>query len=404
MKKSHGPSTFLLVVVSVIMGLLILEGGLRLFLPLLSQQPDPLQAEFHLYDPYRGHRLNPDFNTLNNTFGKKINSPDGFRRDTIVNKIKDKKTIRIVVFGGSTLYGVGTWGGQYPNHAYLMNDETITHFLEELLNAQLKENNRLYTVEVLNAGVVAYHTFQHLVHLNAKLLDYRPDIVVNLDGHNDFYISNPEYNNWTDYGYSGSPLINLINERSFLVGLHLLVRNLSKYSAIMSQVEKRVTNKIFDDLILKSIKASEAQPDGDFDSNFMRAARKGFMRALWQIHRLGQYEGYEHLVFLQPEVVFEQDAFLSEEDRAIKQVTIDTYSPGQVKKMDAIRSMLPGIFLEQAIPYEDIGEIGSPKTSGEQLYIDYCHLTSRGSQVVAQRMAPAVYERVLVSAIKHGLE
>ena len=57
-------------------------------------------------------------------------------------------------------------------------------------------------IEVINAGVTGYQTFQHLVYLNEILWEYEPDWVIFLDGHNDFYSVRSDFNHWRDYAYA----------------------------------------------------------------------------------------------------------------------------------------------------------------------------------------------------------
>ena len=179
----------------------------------------------HLFSPYRGHELNPGYRTAGFARGREeesslLHSPDGFRTDELVPRDKGENTIRIIAMGASTLYGIGA-GDPYPYHPALENDETITYLLERRLNEYLRQASSRTRVEVINAGVIAYQTFQHLLYLNERLLDYKPDLVVFLDGHNDFYIAKEDYNHWLSYGYSSRQMVHLVNEPTLFVSTYM---------------------------------------------------------------------------------------------------------------------------------------------------------------------------------------
>lgn len=390
------PSNVILLLLSLMVALLLLEGGLRVaarFMPMA--QPDTLQSEPHLYDAYRSHRINPAFNTPANTEGRHIHSADGFRRASPVSIIKPPRTIRILVMGGSALYGIGSFA-PYPPHPYLRNDETITAHLEQMLNAHLKETGSPVRTEVINCGVIAYQTFQHLVYLNQSLLNLHPDIVINFDGNNDFYITDRKYNHWEDYIYGSNILVQLINERRLLIAAHLFFRWLSPYSLIAGQVEKRLTGPLVETSLKKSKPTHAIQPCPKDDPACQEdVARRTFLRALWQINRLGQLEGYDHVVFLQPEVVFENPQALTPHDQAVQKTTLRNMNTEDVQAMVRLRGSFPTLFSKYGIGYHDVAELGPKTFPGEDLYLDYCHLTPAGSIKAAQAMFPVILDMVL---------
>jgi hypothetical protein len=124
-------------------------------------------SQRHLYSAIRGHELNPDYRRAFDTGGRQIHSAHGFRRDGLIELAKPEGTFRIFVLGGSALYGIGVQGGDsYPAHPSLANDETITFFLERDLNSRVRAAGFDVDVEVINAGVTAYQTFQHVLYFS----------------------------------------------------------------------------------------------------------------------------------------------------------------------------------------------------------------------------------------------
>jgi hypothetical protein len=85
--------------------------------------------------PVRGHELNPAYRSSFDTNNVKIHSAQGFRQAGNISLAKPDNVFRIFMLGGSTLYGLGVQAeGPYPKHRTLMDDETVTAFLETELN------------------------------------------------------------------------------------------------------------------------------------------------------------------------------------------------------------------------------------------------------------------------------
>jgi hypothetical protein len=88
----------------------------------------------------------------------------GFRSNGQGPQREGKK--RVLLVGGSTAFGTG-----------LESDR-------ETVAAQL---SRLLDVEVINAAVIGHGSGQELTYLLTELVDLRPDVVLALDGWNDYY-------------------------------------------------------------------------------------------------------------------------------------------------------------------------------------------------------------------------
>lgn len=348
----------------------------------------PFLSERHSYDPYRGHRLNPAYRHRRDTEGRAIHSPDGFREDGGIPKAKPAGEFRIIVMGGSALYGLGS-GEPYPWHRSLRNDETVDYFLERLLNEESSRRGLGLRVRVVNAAVTAYQTFQHLVYLNSVLYAYQPDLVVFLDGHNDFYIARETYNHWLDYSYSSVLWAETFNEARPALAAYASVRALSLHSFFFTLLEDRLKQL---DLFVQPAGAepeSLLRPGVELPASYARIANDTFLRAYAQIQALGRKRDFETIVFLQPEMIFEAAESLSLPDREILSITTRYRSRDKIELRRAIRQLLPDLFRRQELEFHDLGEIGAPSL---ELYLDYCHLTPEGSLAVARRMIPAVSE------------
>lgn len=346
------------------------------------------RANRHLYNPYRGHELNPDFKSAD-TGNDRLHSSDGFRAGRVLPVEKPAGEYRIFLLGGSAAYGLGA-DAPYPRHASLRTDETIDHFLEERLNRELSpKTGKRYTVT--NAAVVAYHTFQHVVHVNERLYRYSPDLLVFLDGHNDYYLCNPDYNPLLDYQYSSPQLVRSMNEGRPSFGLYGLAHALAPYSntlTVVDAVAKKLWEKnavVFDDSVTHRC-------GGEDPAQYKATAKNTYVRSYVQIAALGALYGFKMAVFLQPEVVFEDPERLSPGDEQIRALTEKLEGAGAERRR-RIHAIIPSVFAEKlpSIPFTDVSAPGSySDKAGGDLYLDYCHLSARGSAVVAEKMFPVI--------------
>ncbi len=376
--------------------LLLMEGLSYLVLKLWAAQSSAARSETHLFDAHRDHRLNPDFAFADDPKAQ-IHSPDGFRSDTPVALAKAPGAIRIIALGTSALYGLSA-GPPYPAHRALYNTETITAHIQTALNERLEREGLSARVEVINAGVSAYTSFHHVVHMLSRLIHYRPDVVINIDGHNDFYGDRPG-DRWNGYNYSTGVLVDELNGRSLALPLFTFVRALAPHSnlfALLEKLAKRLwqSHKVQGNTLPNTPKLTFPAP-ANREQGIRDYARQSYLRDLQVIHDLGLREGYAHLIFAQPELILEDDRQLSESDRALKAITL-AHQPDP-KHMSAVQPMLRALFAEAGLTFHDLTRIGPRNPEGRSLYIDYCHLTPDGAEIlgraIAEIMAPGIIKR-----------
>ena len=88
-----------------------------------------------------------------------------------INTNKDSDAYRIIMLGGSAMYGL-----------YATNDSsTIAGFLEK----KIHEENPEFNVEVINAGVNGATSFDEIRFLDDRLFQLNPDMIFVYDGGND---------------------------------------------------------------------------------------------------------------------------------------------------------------------------------------------------------------------------
>lgn len=390
----------------LLIAIALLEGLSYLALRIGAATTDPAASENHLFDAHRDHRPNPDFRFEAGAKGR-LHSPDGFRSDSPVALEKAPGTIRIIALGTSALYGLGA-APPYPVHRPLHNDETITAHIERALNEKLAGAGLPARVEVINAGVSAYTTFHHVVHMLSRLVYYRPDLVINIDGHNDFYGNKP-VDRWNSYPYSASVLVDEVNGRGLFVSVFTFVRALAPHSYFFALTEK-VAKRHWQNTKVRGATLEHTQRvtlpvPADQKAAIGEYARQSWLRDLTVIRDLGRIEGFAHMVFAQPEVVLEEDARLTETDRWLKEITLQSMSsPEQMELMRAVAPMLPKLFAEREIDFHDLTRIAGLSTSGKALYVDYCHLSPEGARVLGETIAGIMTPKVLELARNSGLK
>jgi hypothetical protein len=157
--------------ISLVSFVLILEVTLRVWLGLFGSpnertmylaSADDVARTQNVYvgEPYVNFGLSPDYPSHTSL---------GYRGPEIVQP-KPAGTFRIVAMGSSSTYGIGlNWQETYPAQ------------LEKLL----RERYGYSKVEVINAGVAAYTSWETLVNFEFRVLDLQPDMIISYDWIND---------------------------------------------------------------------------------------------------------------------------------------------------------------------------------------------------------------------------
>lgn len=94
----------------------------------------------------------------------------GFRGEEVTRE-KPDGVYRIIAMGSSTTYGTS-----------VRYDESYPYVLQQYLNT-----NGYGNVEVLNMGVPAYTSYESLMNLQFRALDFEPDLIIVYQGSNDIH-------------------------------------------------------------------------------------------------------------------------------------------------------------------------------------------------------------------------
>lgn len=343
----------------------------------------------HLYefefDPYKN--ILPARNFVD-TRGVRHNA-QGFRRDGEISRVKPAGTYRIFLMGGSTAYGTGgMWPHIQKEFAVLPNEATIDRFLERDLSAAFPEMR----IEVVNAAITSTWTHHHLIYLNQSILDYDPDVVMFLDGFNDFFFTSPDHDQFASYLYN-------IQSQSILGDPS--IRSLAKANGwwfYRASPLAHVTIKAVRNLagIVTAPDLEERKPM-DVERS-MAGLRATFPENALKMHRRSglilQDEGVRPVFMLQPILALERGRKpLTPMEQRLFDFNISSYLPNYEtfihRAVDFVREEETRMAADVGGEFIDLTGIyaGVP----EQIYTDYVHLTPAGNE----RLAKAVAERLV---------
>lgn len=337
----------------------------------------------HLYqydfDPYKNILPAPNYV---DTRGIRHNS-QGFRRDTEVSREKPAGTYRIFLMGASTAYGLGgLWPHLQKTYAVLKNSETIDAYLQQDLQARFPDRK----IEVINAAITSTWTHHELIYLNQTILRYHPDMVLFLDGFNDFYFTNPGHDQFADYSYNlqsrvimGDPTLRSLVYQNFWwlfrksALAHVIGRGLRVVKLVLSPRPKRGVMDVERDM------ASMRQV---FPENALKMQRRMAL--------ILRDEKVVPVFMLQPMLALERDHKpMSAMEQKLFDFNISSYAvnyePWVHQARDFVVQQETAMTTELGAHFIDLTGIyaGVP----DQIYTDYCHLTPLGNQMLAKYVA-----------------
>lgn len=333
------------------------------------------------FDDYKNIHPSPGYT---NTKGVYHNA-QGFRRKDDTPKEKPDNTYRIFIMGGSTGYGLGSLS-QYGQDKYglIRNDETIDHYLEQYLKGQIPHKH----VEVINAAITSHQSHHHLIYLNQTILKYHPDMVIFIDGFNDYYPYQEGFDQFRDYAYQerahlfmAEPTADawlgytgwwLFRKSHFV---HLAAKSARPIWLYVKRIGRTHVRKQIDvELALKALKAN---------------ARMNFVKMVERNSLILKHEGVVGVFTVQPEIVFEQKKTFTKmendilgEMKAHWQENFAEYKnrarPIVIDFMKRATSPNGSNFVDLTDPFEEMSE---------DAYTDYCHLTPMGNRRLAEYLA-----------------
>ncbi len=335
------------------------------------------------FNSYRIYEHVPGFHEGD---GKKdwiIINRQGFRRAADVTKEKQQDTFRVFLMGGSAAHGQGN------PLVHIYQDQTIDAYLER----KLKQLHPDHNIEIINAAVRGYQVFQHTTYILSELLDYHPDMVIFFDGSNDHYFSNPDYDYWGESRYQfwksrlQTPSVGGWFDYFFLW--------LSRFSGFAKgYCMWRLHNDATRPDIRPIIKYSD--PDSAIAAHKI-IARKSFLRAIETNINILKTNNIQPVICLQPMLVLRLSSMYSIQEKSFNETgkNYQILYPTVVQELTDLTGRYQVPFINMVIPFND------PAYKGKQLFIDYCHLTPLGGEVVADNLLQAV-DSVWVKSFSGG--
>lgn len=310
------------------------------------------------------------FIPLKDTSVIRINSL-GFRGKEF-STTKDKNTYRIIILGGSAANGKGASS----------NDTTIAGYLEKILTEKIKGRS----FEVYNMAIFGYISAQELITLQFHGLDFKPDLVIDINGYNDLITGMHDadypayasadtepviqaYNTLWKGHFSSIALIVLKRWSYFIrhLSAKMEVEYKKRYIATPSVREKLITGRI---------------PRIDF-----------YIKNMNTMYALSEYYKYNLVVVLQPTLI--QKSPLTEKEEKIKQsyfvsgdckelfpYVLSTYYPIISERMGELKNNKQHFFLDFSQLFINIKE---------QAFVDIVHYSDKGNKIFAERL----YDKIL---------
>jgi lysophospholipase L1-like esterase len=343
------------------------------------------------FDDYKNIRPTPGFR---NTRGV-VHNAQGFRRSTDVARVKPDGVYRIFVMGGSTGYGLQPMS-RYGREKYglLRNDQTIDHYLEQYLGERLGRDR----VEVINAAITSHYSHHHLIYLNQVILKYSPDMIVFIDGFNDYYAYQHGFDQFRAYAYQ-ERAHQMLDEPSLGAWLQYTGWWLFRKSH-MVHVGAKAVRPLWE--MARRIGKPRNRIDVDAALRDLRVnAEANFVKMIERSALIVRHENVTPVFTLQPELVLRQAKVLSPLEQEIYRELDTEWQENFVEYKNRARPIVTQYARTAA---EGSGALFFDLTdiygglSGD-VYTDYCHLTPLGNQRLAEylgeKLLPTVRSQFL---------
>jgi lysophospholipase L1-like esterase len=310
----------------------------------------------------------------------------GFRRSEDVTVDKPAGTYRVFLMGASTAYGLGgLWPHIQREYAVLDNSETIDAYLEQQLQVRFPG----VRIEVINAAITSTWTHHHLIYLNQSVLRYHPDMVLFLDGFNDFFFYEPWHDQFSRYSYSehsrvvmGPPTLKALAAAN---GWWLFRKSAFAHAVFRAarDVKTALTPRRADDPL-----------EVDAALNSLRSVfAKNALKMIERTSLILAHEGVTSVHMMQPLLILERErAQMPDVERRLFDFNVSAVLQNYEEFMHRAVPMLAAM---QEASHERLGSTfidltGIYKGVEGQMFTDYAHLTPRGNQILASHVVDRI--------------
>lgn len=398
--KDSGTAKLFLVVASLVMTIGLAEAASRLLYF--------VHGHGHLYEMNsQEYALPLGWQLVRGTHLDFHVNQQGFRHLQDVTLQPPVDTVRIFLVGGSTAFGnEGVY--RQVNPQPLSDRETIDYHLQAILSAR----HPGVQFEVINAAVSEYRLFQEITLFREKLVNFRPHLVIFLDGHNDISfltagaaLTDDPNPYWDNRHFMRAQRV--LNSSSGLAPFYYLDLYLGRASYFyhgLSSIFQRFSEASF---MAKSHAFESANVWGDRSFRLadetsikeqyqhkLRELDKALPLYIDQVKDLRAIAGERHIRIvyaMQPEIVTEDPLNLTAKEKIIQQIAFDQHRDVGTLSWRYLTTRIAGILgtLEND-QFEFVDLVTIARNNTDDGYTDYCHLTSQGNRLVAEKLYPAV--------------
>src|SRR5688572_18732465 len=349
-----------------------------------------LQYEF---DPYKNITPTPSYVDARGL----AHNARGFRRSSDVARAKPPGTYRIFLMGGSTAYGLGgVWPHIQEKYEVLENSETIDAYLERQLTARFPGTR----FEVINAAIPSIWTHHHLIYLNQTILKYSPDMVILLDGYNDFYFYGRDHDQFLSYAYQehsrtimGDPTLgSLVYVNFWWLGRKSAFAHVAlRQARVVKQLFQRPSNR-------RPIQVDSAI------AGLQDVYPRNALKMVERIAMLLQQERVHAVFALQPMLIMERGRpGMPEIERKMFEFNRESYLPNyeefMLRSVPIVRDLERTTVERFGATFIDATPIF--KNAKGQVFTDYAHLTPSANEMLSNHIVDQVLETIRLDLATH---
>lgn len=274
-----------------------------------------------------------------------INS-DGLRGSEL-NQIKDEKTYRIFILGGSTIFGQLSTSDQ----------STIPGYLQQKFNNIETD----YKIEVINAGVGGATSFHESRLIKEKLIDYKPDLFIAYDGWNDLNYPVTASNNGT------IPMFYQLHRQ--ISELDDFYKTPRFIDSVILFLDARVKEKVF---------SISDVPEGEQITEVPKKIE--LWKSRWsEICKIGKENGFDTIITLQPVLGSGNKTLTSWENSQLKKVEYGSVAPSYPDLREALSELDTECTRTKdfSYVYDDVKE---------SIFYDIGHMGDSGNMIVSNHL------------------
>ena len=325
----------------------------------------------------------------------------GFRHDTDVAVDKPAGTVRIFFTGGSAAYGCeGLFKDLDPQWSRIYNRDLIDVYLEKKLRQEHPERRW----EVINAATNEFRMHQHLAQFYTTLLRYKPDLIIFVDGHNDLSaLMSSATNPYDPYAETPHDLEfeTSIYPHTWHDWLFINAQWLRNKSALFALVQRKVMTGRQEEAFGAAPDAGQPVPTPvrleDLTPTLQQRARENaakgvyYMQMADRLHNALAHEGVEALFSMQPELILSQKPLTPVEAKFAdyyKKISGRYVTYMYENLRPEISRQMSESAARNGYAYVDL--VDTFREVMDKTFTDYCHLTPRGNELLAERLYQAM--------------